>query len=127
MPDQPFKRDSILCFDVLEHVPNYRKVIAEFQRVPDHNGHLILTAPFSFQQETVVRAIVKPNGDIEHLMEPCYHGDPLSADGVLAFYDFRMELLDELDAVGFKENYLVCYNSNDWGYPGANIAFVARK
>lgn len=123
--DQSF--DTVLCFDVLEHVPDYRAAISEFHRVLDWGGHLILTAPFSFQQETVVRAILEPDGEVKHLVEPCYHGDPLSDEGVLAYYDFGMELLDELKAAGFGQNSLVCYNSNEWGYPGANVAFVSRK
>lgn len=119
--------EAILCFDVLEHVPDYRLAISEFQRVLDFNGHLILTVPFSFQQETRVRAIVNAAGKVEHLTDPCYHGDFLSGDGILSYYDFGMELLDELKEVGFSESFLVCYKSNEWGYPAENIAFVARK
>jgi len=119
--------DSILTFDVLEHVPHYRRAVQEFYRVLDDGGHLILTAPFSFQKDTWVRAIVNDAGEIEHLMEPCYHGDPLSDEGVLAYYDFGMELLDEFKAIGFEECFLACYASNHWGYPAGNIAFVARK
>jgi len=119
--------DSLLSFDVLEHVPNYQRALEEFYRVLDSGGHLILTAPFSFQTGTQVRATVDEEGVVTHLMEPCYHGDPLSDEGVLAYYDFGMELLDQLNDVGFKDSSLACYWSNDWGYPAANVAFVARK
>lgn len=124
---EPRSFDTVLSFDVLEHVPAYRSAIEEFYRVLDIGGHLILTAPFAFQDKTQVRAIVNEQGEIEHLMEPCYHGDPLSDEGVLAYYDFGMELLDQFKAVGFEESYAVCYTSNDWGYPSENIAFIARK
>jgi len=119
--------EALLCFDVLEHVPDYRLAISEFQRVLDFNGRLILTAPFSFQQETQVRAIVNAAGKVEHLTDPDYHGDILSEDGILSYYDFGMELLDELKEVGFSESFLVCYKSNEWGYSAENIAFVAKK
>lgn len=119
--------DTILCFDVLEHIPDYRKALAEFHRVLGRNGRLILTAPFSFQQETVVRARIDVDGEIRHLCEPCYHDDPLSEQGILAYYDFGMELLDELNQAGFGENYVVCYESNEWGYFGKNVAFVSQK
>jgi hypothetical protein len=108
-------------------VPNYQDAIREFYRVLGEGGHLLLTAPFSFKQETTVRAVVEGNGEIRHLVEPCYHGDPLSDGGVLAYYDFGMELLDLLRETGFRATALVYYSSNDWGYPGANVAFVARK
>jgi len=119
--------DALLTFDVLEHVPEYGRALKEFHRVLDFGGHLILTAPFNFSHETVVRAVVNAAGEIEHLVEPCYHGDPMSDEGVLAYYDFGMELLDRLKDAGFRDCYLVCYTSNDWGYPSPNVAFVALK
>lgn len=119
--------DALLTFDVLEHVPVYRDALLEFHRVLDFGGYLLLTAPFSFKNETVTRALVHDSGEIEHLMEPCYHGDPLSSDGVLAYYDFGMELLDQLRDAGFRDSHLVCYASDFWGYPSPNVAYVARK
>ena len=119
--------DSVLCFDVLEHVPDYKLALKEFYRVLNCGGGAIISVPFSFQQQTVVRAIKNSDGGIEHLMEPCFHGDPLSAEGVLSYYDFGMELLDDMRSVGFKECFLVCFNSRTWGYLNNNIVFVARK
>jgi hypothetical protein len=111
----------------LEHVPDYRTALKEFFRVLAVGGQLVLSVPFSFRQETVVRAIVDESGEIEHLVEPCYHGDPLSPEGVLSYYDFGMDLLEELSRSGFSECFVVCYSSAPWGYMDENIAFIARK
>jgi SAM-dependent methyltransferase len=119
--------DAVLCFDVLEHVPDYRRALKEFYRVLDSGGQLVISVPFSHQQATIVRAVVDDAGEIEHLMEPCYHGDPLSADGVLSYYDFGMDLLEEMKTAGFHESFLVCYCSDHWGYLMNNVAFVARR
>jgi hypothetical protein len=119
--------EAVLCFDVLEHVPGYRMAISEFQRVLNLGGHLILTAPFSFQHDTRVRAKVDSEGKVEHLTEPDYHGAIMYEEGILSYYDFGMELLDELNEAGFSESFLVCYKSNEWGYPAENVAFVAKK
>ena len=119
--------DALLTFDVLEHVPRYRDAVQEFHRVLDFGGYLILTVPFSFENETVTRAIVHDDGEIEHLVEPCYHGDPLSSEGVLAYYDFGVELLDQFKDAGFRDSCLVCYTSEHWGYHSHNIAYLARK
>ncbi len=73
--------DIILCFDVLEHVPDYRAALREFHRVLDTGGQLVISVPFSFQQETIVRARLDDAGNIEHLTEPCYHGDPVIRPG----------------------------------------------
>jgi SAM-dependent methyltransferase len=118
--------DHILSFDVLEHVPEYKKALSEFRHVLKEGGQLILTAPFNFQQETTVRAVVNDEGIVEHLLEPCYHGDPLSDQGVLAYYDFGMALKDDLHRAGFKSVSIACYRSDSWGYPVGGVAFTAR-
>ena len=119
--------ESVLCFDVMEHVPDYRAALKEFFRVLSADGRLVISVPFSFRQETLVRAEIDDAGNINHLTEPCYHGDPLSDQGVLSFYDFGMELLDEMHQAGFQETFLVCYCSKQWGYLHENVAFVGHK
>lgn len=119
--------DAVLSFDVLEHVPGYRSALREFHRVLDRSGQLILSVPFSGRQGTNVRAVVDAAGNVEHLMEPCYHGDPLSPDGVLAYYDFGVELLDEMRQVGFSRCRVIAYSSPEWGYFGVNVAFVGER
>ena len=119
--------EDILCFDVLEHVPDYRAALREFFRVLTTGGQLVISVPFSFQKETTVRARHDESGNIEHLVEPCYHGDPLSETGVLSYYDFGMELLDELRGAGFEECSVLCYYSKPWAYLNGNVVFVARR
>ncbi len=119
--------ESILCFDVLEHVPDYKAALKEFYRVLTEGGRLVVSVPFSFKKETLVRAERDDSGHIRHLVEPCYHGDPLSDGGVLSYYDFGMELLEEMNQAGFQETCLMCYCSKPWGYLHENIAFVGRK
>lgn len=119
--------EAILCFDVLEHVPDYRKALSEFHRVLVKGGQLLISVPFNFRKETLVRAVVKDDGTIEHLVEPCYHGDPLSAGGVLSYYDFGMDLLADLGRAGFSERFVVCYSDSGWGYLEKNVVFLARK
>lgn len=120
-------KDTILCFDVLEHVPDYRSALREFYRVLDKGGQLVISVPFSFRKETIIRARLDDAGNIEHFTEPCYHGDPLSEQGVLSYYDFGMDLLDELREAGFQECFLSCYYSKKWGYLNRNVVYVARK
>ena len=96
--------DVIISCDVLEHVPDYRQALAEFARVLQPGGRLLLTAPFMEQSaDTTVRARLRDDGSIEHLEEPEYHGDPVDPEGVLAFYNFGWDLLDEVRASGFSE------------------------
>lgn len=94
--------DAIGCFDVLEHVPDYRAALREFARVLAPGGRLVITVPFlETVQDTLVRARVRPDGRIEHLEPEEIHGDPVSG-GVLCFYHFGWDLLDALRDAGFR-------------------------
>lgn len=95
--------DAIGCFDVLEHVPDYHRALAEFARVLRPGGDLFLTVPFlDNTQQTLVRARINAAGNIEHLLPPEIHGDPLS-DGVLCYYHFGWDLLDAARRAGFTD------------------------
>lgn len=121
--------DYILCLDVLEHVPDYLSALAECHRCLAPNGSLLLSLPFCFNdQETVVRAQLTESGEIKHLKPPEYHGDPMSGDGVLCFYEFGWQLLDELRDIGFSKVWAINYWSTEKGYLGfGNMVFVAKK
>jgi SAM-dependent methyltransferase len=99
--------DAIASFDVLEHVPCYADALCEFARTLKSGGILVLTAPFiSSLEDTVVRARIGNDGALEHLMQPEYHGDPRSSDGILCFYHFGWDLLDTARNAGFKQAYM---------------------
>jgi SAM-dependent methyltransferase len=94
--------DALVSCDVLEHIPDHRAALAEFARVIRPGGHLILTVPFlDADEDSILRARLGPGGAIEHLVEPEYHGDPVSPDGVLAFHSFGWDLLAAVRKAGF--------------------------
>lgn len=99
--------DAIASFDVLEHVPEYADAFREFARVLKPGGILVLTAPFiNDLQRTLVRARIGSDGAVEHLMQPEYHGDPRSSEGILCFYHFGWDMLETARDAGFKEAYM---------------------
>lgn len=94
---------AIVSSDVLEHVPDFRAALENFHRVLAPSGDLVLTVPFlDADERSVRRAEIDANGDIRHLAEPEYHGDPVSPEGVLAFHSFGWDLLDALRECGFS-------------------------
>src|SRR5262249_11800134 len=121
--------DYILSFDVLEHVADYGKALKECLRCLKPNGALLLGVPFDKNSQTnIVRARVHSNGKVEHLLPPEYHGDPVNPQGILCFYHFGWDLLDELRAIGFFPVVSYLYWSLEFGYLGGEqIIFVANK
>ncbi|MEG6512202.1 class I SAM-dependent methyltransferase [Desulforamulus ruminis] len=124
--DQSF--DIMVCLDVLEHVPDYYQAFQECIRVLKVGGRIMWSVPFvPSSPKNIVRARLK-NGEIEHILEPEYHGDPLSQDGVLCFTHFGWEMLDQMRSAGFSDAYALCYHSLEFGYLGGEqFLFVARK
>ena len=98
--------DSVVSFDVLEHVPDYRGAFSEFARVLKPGGTLVATFPFTDGATTLVRATIDASGELVHLMEPEYHGDPISG-GVLCFHHFGWDVLDTVREVGFSQARMV--------------------
>lgn len=93
--------DAVLSLDVLEHVPDYAQAFREFLRVLKPGGTLVATFPFTDGPDTLLRARVTESGEIEHLLEPEFHGDPISG-GVLCFNHFGWDLLEVARAAGFS-------------------------
>lgn len=119
--------DSLLSFDVLEHVPDYHKALEELFRVLKPGGALMWSAPFSFTENTLICASVLADGSIQHHLPPDYHGDPISDQGVLCFQSFGMDILQEMEKTGFVDARVCGFSNRDAAYLGGNILFVAQK
>ncbi len=122
--------DAVVSLEVLEHVPDYRSALSEFSRViKKEAGVLLVTAPLALGSEsTVVRARKEPDGSITHFEPPDYHGDPLSLEGVLCYYNFGWDILNTLREVGFSEAAIVQCWDLEKGYLGrGNQLIVATR
>ncbi len=116
-PDARF--DIVGSFDVLEHVPDYRRALRELARVIKPGGHAILTFPYRIDlQSTLVRAVREQDHTITHLLPAEYHGDPMRAEGVLCYYHFGWDVLDDMRGAGFADASCHLYWSWELGYIG---------
>ncbi|MBW7888308.1 MAG: glycosyltransferase family 29 protein [Bacteroidetes bacterium] len=120
--------DFILSYEVLEHVPDFQKALHEFYRVLKPNGTLIFSAPFARNSASnIIRAVIR-NGEIQHLLTPEYHGDPINSDGCLCFQHFGWEILENLKYASFSTVYAATVYSQQYGYLGnGDIFFTAVK
>ncbi|GAB3098551.1 glycosyltransferase [Lysobacter terrae] len=127
--------DHVLSFDVLEHVPDPVAAFSECFRILRPGGTLLWAAPFAFDEHrhlvdrNIVRAHLDATGEIVHLMEPEYHGNPVDPEnGALCFQYFSKEVLEQLRQVGFENVELLFYWSRDLAYLGGEqLICMARK
>jgi SAM-dependent methyltransferase len=127
-PDDSF--DIILSFDVLEHVADSDGSFRECLRCLKPGGVMLFTAPFTINEpHNTIRAVQRPDGSIEHLAPPEYHGNPIDPDGgSLCFRYFSWEMLETMAAIGFKDPRAIVYWSRELGYLGGDqVLFVASK
>jgi SAM-dependent methyltransferase len=100
-PDESF--DICITNEVFEHLPDLDAAIGELHRVLAPGGILISTFPFlQNRQESVIKAFMSEPGNIEYLMEPEYHGNPVDpTGGSLVFQLPGWEILDKCRHAGF--------------------------
>ncbi len=81
--------DLFITQDVLEHVFHPDRAIAEIHRVLRPGGAHVFTAPkHKGLLETQVRARLQPDGTVDHLVEPAFHGNPIGDNLALVTYDY---------------------------------------
>ena len=126
-PSNCFK--TLLTFDCLEHIPDDTKAFKECYRVLSPSGNMLFSVPFDLRSpQNITRAKLTEAGEIEHILEPEYHGDPMKKSGCLCFRHYGWEFLDELKNAGFRDAYAVLYWSKEFCYLGGEqVIFVAKK
>lgn len=119
--------DLIISNDVLEHVADPERALAEAYRVLRRGGRLLLSVPFHLHLAQGVRRAEVRDGELIHLLEPVYHGNPVSDDGSLVFTDFGWDFVEQLRAAGFSDPRLHFYWSEAYGHLGADQHYILAE
>lgn len=90
-PDESF--DLVVTQDVFEHLFDPASAIREIVRTLKPGGAHIFTVPIVNGSNPSRRRARKVNGQVEHLLEPQYHGDPMSENGSLVTIDWGYDIL----------------------------------
>lgn len=126
--------DLVICNEVLEHVYDLHASLRQCLRVLAPGGAFMGTLPFAYgQQQSVIKAHHRGPGlppDVEG--EPEIHGNPIEQSaGSLVYQIPGWELLDQLEAIGFRDPAIHAIHSSGYGVVGADIpeilVLVARK
>lgn len=125
--DKSFER--VISLDCFEHIPDCLLAFRECSRTLTPRGKMLWSVPFvTTSSRNVVRARIVENGEIDHILEPEYHYNPLTKDGCLCFTHFGWEMLDQVKEAGFSDAYAVMFWSAAFGYLGGEqLIFVAHK
>lgn len=87
--------DLFVTQDVFEHILNPDLAFNEISRVLKPGGSHIFTIPYYPDLKSSPRAIEKA-GQIIHLKEPIYHGNPVNSKGSLVTYDWGFDFVDHI-------------------------------
>jgi len=115
-----------LSFNVFEHIPGYRAALKEVARILRPGGTFAMTVPLHLGSDpNIVRATVTADGQVQHLLPPEYHSDPVDPDrGILCFYHFGWQLLRDLRDAGFSDASFRLYWSSDFANIGNEQVIV---
>ncbi len=115
--------------DVFEHVPEIDAALAESARVLRPGGRLVFSIPFFADREHTTRRAELRGGEVVQLLPPEYHGNPVTPEGSLVFYEHGWDILERCRSAGFRDAYAVGYWSALYGYlgDGLQMVFVAER
>lgn len=120
--------DHYLSFECFEHIPAFKDAVREAARVLKKNGVFFGSFPFDVNSATnTIRAYVDETGKTVHILEPEYHGDPVSEQGILCYTVFGWEFLDQFRSAGFRDVYLMLVWSDVFSYLGGEQIFLVAK
>jgi SAM-dependent methyltransferase len=91
--------DLTVTLDVMEHVNRPDAVLREVGRTLRPGGAYLFTAPtYKGKTETERRAHFRPDGSVEHMAEPEWHGNPVSDQGALVTFHYGYDFAELIHA-----------------------------
>ena len=101
--------DVFYSCDVFEHLSDVDQALSEILRILKPGGCLVSVFPFLPNRESsIMLARLDPNGQVEHLEPPQYHGNPVKpSDGSLVFSLPAWDILDRCRSLGYQDPKMI--------------------
>jgi hypothetical protein len=77
-----------------------------------------MTVPFWVDRDCSVARTRIFSAEVEHLLPPIYHGNPIQNDRSLVFTDFGWDLLSDMEEARLKDAAVNIYASIEFGHVG---------
>lgn len=91
--------DLAVTLDVMEHVNQPDQVLREIRRTLRPGGAYLFTVPtYKGKVASERRAHYRPDGGVDHLAEPEYHGNPVSDAGSLVTFHYGYDFAELITA-----------------------------
>jgi SAM-dependent methyltransferase len=121
--------DLVVTQDVLEHLFDPRAAVQEIARTLKPGGAHVFTVPWYYWLPTVVRARRNGDGEVEHLLPPDYHGNPIEPKArSLVVTEWGRDLLDVIDGCSGLKTQAYRIDDAERGITGAFVdVFVSQK
>jgi SAM-dependent methyltransferase len=121
--------DLFITSDVFEHVMNPEKAFAEIARVLKPGGLHIFTMPwYPALRISRRRAMVNDAGEIKHIEEAIYHGNPISSKGSLVTIDWGLDFCDKVYDFSRMTTTIYLERDRSSGLDGEFLeVFISRK
>ena len=126
---QDAKFDLFITSDVFEHIMNPDKAFSEVARVLKPGGMHIFTMPwYPKLKESRRRAEIDKRGEVRHLEEPIYHGNPVDSKGSLVTIDWGLDFCDKIHQFSGMVTTIYLEHNRYYGLDGEFLeVFVSRK
>lgn len=121
--------DVFLTQDILEHVMDPEAAFREIGRVLKPGGAHIFTAPLQNRfKPSERRASLLDNGEIHHLKDPKYHGNPVNrAEGSLVVMDWGYDIASFIQEASGLTTIIIQIDDIDMGIRAELIEVIVSK
>jgi hypothetical protein len=116
--------DVVFSNDVIEHVPDVDRALAEVYRVLRPRGVFVSTFPFCYGEYSSVKKASLIDNEIVFHSEPEYHGNPVDPKGSLVFEIPGWEILDRAKQIGYRRSFVRITASKRYGFIGTEVPAV---